>query len=123
MNEITESDWVIYRLLYLILAIDPRMATVDDVSRAIRYTKGDTIKAFDLIKQEHGKLDTFNQIGTNLIRNLQNTVDVHREYIDEEDKEFMQRRVFGLSKAKYSNGVIQDILDRINLDMGEKNGR
>jgi hypothetical protein len=128
VHHIKEADWVMLRLLYLILAIDPTMARVKDVQKAMRYidnryknvTGFEIVYAFNLLKKEHGKEDTFNQIGIGLISDLQNTVDIHREYVDEETKEFMQRRVFGLSKQQYSSGVIQDIVDKINLNIGEK---
>jgi len=126
-EKIKKQDWIILRLLYLILALDPTMAKLDDIQRTIRYLKkryendqDPIVNGFDLIKQEHGKLNTFNDVEILSMREIQKTVDVHRDYVDEETKEFMQRRVFGLSKAKYSNGVIQDIVDKINLDMGEK---
>ena len=118
--DIKESDWVIYRLLYLILAIDPSMINVKDVSRSIDYVKGDIYKAFNLLKKEHGSLGTFNEVDIQLIRVLQKTVEIKREYENEEEKEFMQRRVFGLSRLEKSSGVIQDIVDKINLNMGEK---
>lgn len=118
--DIKESDWVIYRLLYLILAIDPSMAKVKDVELSLDYVKGDIYKAFDLIKQEHGQLDTFNQYDVESFRQMQNKTNINRDYFDEEEKEFMQRRVFGLSNLAKSSGVIQDIVDRINLNMGEK---
>jgi hypothetical protein len=118
--DIKESDWVIYRLLYLILAIDPSMSKVKDVELSINYVKGDINIAFDLIKQEHGRLDTFNQFDVQSLRELQNKVKVERNYSDEEEKEFMQRRVFGLSRLEKSSGVIQEIVDKINLNMGEE---
>jgi len=122
---IKEQDWVVLRLLYLILALDPTMANLIDVSKTIHYIKNkypelDIARAFDLLKQEHGKLNTFNDVEILSMREIQKTVDVHRNYVDEETKEFMQRRVFGLSKQIKSSGMIQDIVDKINLDMGEK---
>ena len=128
VHHIKESDWVILRLLYLMLAIDPTLVSVDDVARTMRYlderyrrvTGFGIVYAFDLLKQEHGRKNTFNDIGINSILNLQGSVDVHREYEDEETKEFMQRRVFGLSKQKQSSGVIQDIVDKTNEDMLRK---
>ena len=126
-DKIKKQDWIILRLLYLIMALDPTMSKLDDIQRTMRYLKkryendqDPIINGFDLIKKEHGKLDTFNQIGVKSIRDLQKTVDVHRDYIDEEEKEFMQRRVFGLSKQRQSSGTIQEIIDKINLNMGEK---
>ena len=116
-----DHDWVIYRLLYLILALDPSMAKIKDVELAIHFVGGDIRKAFDLLKQEHGKLDTFNDKYVASMVELQNTVSVKREYVDDEEKDFMQRRVFGLSKSKFSSGVIQEIVDKINLNMGERN--
>ena len=126
-EKIKKQDWIILRLLYLILALDPTMAKLDDIQRTIRYLKkryendqDPIVNGFDLIKQEHGKLNTFNDVEILSMREIQKTVDVHRDYVDEETKEFMQRRVFGLSKQIKSSGMIQDIVDKINLDMGEK---
>ena len=128
VHHIRKEDWIILRLLYLILSLDPTMTKVKDIQKTITYLNkkhnlvtGFGINyAFDLIKKEHGKLDTFNEIGIESIHKLQGTVNIHREYSSEEDKEFMQRRVFGLSKARYSSGVIQNIVDNININMGEK---
>ena len=126
-EKIKKEDWIILRLLYLILALDPTMSKLDDIQRTMRYLKkryeidqDPTIIGFNLLKKEHGANNTFNEMGIQSMLNLQNTVNVHREYIDEESREFMQRRVFGLSKQQYSSGVIQDIVDKINLNMGEK---
>lgn len=126
-DKIKKQDWIILRLLYLILALDPTMSKLDDIQRTMRYLKkryendqDPIINGFDLIKKEHGKLDTFNDVEILSMREIQKTVDVHREYEDEEEKEFMQRRVFGLSKQIKSSGIIQDIVDKINLNMGEK---
>jgi len=127
VGRISKADWIILRLLYLILALDPTMSKLDDIQRTMRYLrmryKNDydpIITGFDLIKKEHGKLDTFNDVEILSMREMQKKVEVHREYEDEEEKEFMQRRVFGLSKQIKSSGVIQDIVDKINLNMGEK---
>ena len=126
-DKIKKQDWIILRLLYLILALDPTMSKLDDIQRTMRYLKkryendqDPIINGFDLIKKEHGKLDTFNDVEILSMREMQKKVEVHREYEDEEEKEFMQRRVFGLSKQVKSSGVIQDIVDKINLNMGEK---
>jgi hypothetical protein len=126
-KKIKKQDWIILRLLYLILALDPTMAKLDDIQRTIMYLKkryennqDPIVNGFDLLKQEHGKLNTFNNVEIRSMREIQKTVDLHREYIDEETKDFMQRRVFGLSKQIKSSGMIQDIVDKINLDMGEK---
>jgi phosphosulfolactate synthase (CoM biosynthesis protein A) len=126
--KIRKEEWIILRLMYLILSLDPTMSKLSDIQKTIRYIEkrhkysnaGFVVRALDLIKKEHGKLNTFNDVEVLSMREMQKTVDVHREYIDEESREFMQRRVFGLSKQQYSSGVIQDIVDKINLNMGEK---
>jgi hypothetical protein len=127
VEKIKKEDWIILRLLYLTLALDPTMAKLDDIQRTIRYLKNryendqdPIITGFDLIKKEHGSSNTFNNVEIRSMREIQKTVDVHREYIDEETKEFMQRRVFGLSKQVKSSGVIQDIVDKTNEDMLRK---
>ena len=71
-----------------------------------------------MLQKEHGSLGTFNEVDIQLIRVLQKTVEIKREYENEEEKEFMQRRVFGLSRLEKSSGVIQDIVDKINLNIG-----
>jgi len=126
--KIKKEEWIILRLMYLILSLDPTMSKANDIQKTIRHIEkrykyahaGLIARAFDLIKQEHGKLNTFNDVEILSMREIQKTVDVHRDYVDEETKEFMQRRVFGLSKQIKSSGMIQDIVDKINLDMGEK---
>jgi hypothetical protein len=127
VEKIKKEDWIILRLLYLILALDPTMSKLDDIQRTMRYLRmryknnqDPIINGFDLIKKEHGKLDTFNNVEILSMREMQKKVEVHREYEDEEEQEFMQRRVFGLSKQRQSTGTIQDIVDKINLNMGEK---
>ena len=130
MSKIKKEEWIILRLLYLIVSLDPTMVRVKDVDRSIKYIdkkyrniEGFSIaQAFNLLKKEHGKENTFNDIGITLISNLQKQVDVHREYIDEETKDFMQRRVFGLSKQIRSSGTIQDIIDAENMRLGTQNG-
>jgi len=99
-QKIEEQKWIIYRLLYLILANDPSMVRVRDVYRSIKYNAGDINIAFDLIKQDHGQLDTFNEFDIESFRELQRRTNVKRDYSDEEEKEFMQRRVFGLSNLE-----------------------
>jgi hypothetical protein len=126
VEKVNKADWIILRLLYLILALDPTMSKTNDIQRTLQYFKrrykneDPVVDGFDLIRKEHGKLNTFNNLEILSMRELQKTVDVHREYVDEEEKEFMQRRVFGLSKQQFSSGVVQDIVDKINLNMGEK---
>ena len=130
MSKIKKEEWIILRLLYLIMSLDPTMVRVKDVERSIKYVDKkykniegfSIVQAFNLIKKEHGKENTFNDIGITLISNLQKQVNVHREYIDEEQKEFMQRRVFGLSKQIRSSGTIQDIIDAENMRLGTQNG-
>ena len=46
IENMDEKDWIIMRLLYLMLAIDPAMANVDDVSKTL-YLYEDVIPAFD----------------------------------------------------------------------------
>lgn len=126
VEKVNKADWIILRLLYLILALDPTMSKTNDIQRTLQYFKrrykneDPVVDGFDLIRKEHGKLSTFNNLEILSMRELQKTVEVHREYVDEEEKEFMQRRVFGLSKQEPSSGAIQDIVDKINLNMGEK---
>ena len=126
---IRKEEWIILRLLYLIMALDPSMARVDDIQRTLLYLKrkhpyGDSNLihvAFDLLRKEHGTKNTFNEIGAiKSIRKLQDSIEIRYGYESEEEKEFMQRRVFGLSKSEHPSGVIQDIVDKINLNMGEK---
>jgi hypothetical protein len=117
INDIEKEDWIIIRLLYLTLAIDPTMVKVKDVDKTLDYIKHKypqmhIMEAFDLLKKEHGSSDTFNQIGVASFRYL--PVNVKRDYADDEEKEFMQRRVFGISKQEHSSGVIQDIVDKMN---------
>jgi len=131
IHKIKKDDWVILRLLYLMLAIDPTLVRVKDVERAMqhvdkKYRKNagfGIVYAFDLLKKEHGHENTFNDIGITSLTNLQKTVDIHREYTDEETKEFMQRRVFGLSRhyGSSSSAVLQDIIDAENMKLGTGN--
>jgi hypothetical protein len=126
VEKVNKADWIILRLLYLILALDPTMSKTNDIQRTLQYFKrrykneDPVVDGFDLIRKEHGKLNTFNNLEILSMRELQKTVEVHREYEDEEEKDFMQRRVFGLSNLAKSSGAIQDIVDKINLNMGEK---
>jgi hypothetical protein len=114
--------------MYLILSLDPTMSKLNDIQKTIRYIEkrhkysntGFVARAFDLIKKEHGKLNTFNDVEILSMREMQKKAEIHRQYEDEEEKEFMQRRVFGLSKQIQSSGTIQNIVDKINLNMGEK---
>lgn len=130
VHHIRKEEWIILRLLYLIMSLDPTMAKTKDIQKTITYLKGKHKRiegfgihyAFDLIKKEHGKENTFNDVSIKSIHDLQKTIEIHCEYEDEEEKEFMQRRVFGLSNTvlKQSSGAIQEIVDKINLNMGEK---
>ena len=133
MSKIKKEEWIILRLLYLMMSLDPTMVRVKDVERSINYIDKkykniegfSIVQAFNLLKQEHGKENTFNDIGITLINNLQKQVDVHREYIDEEQKEFMQRRVFGVQYHPQSSksAIVQDIIDAENMRLGTENGQ
>jgi hypothetical protein len=126
--KIKKDEWIILRLMYLILSTDPTMSKTDEIQRTIRhiskkhkYANARLIdRAFDLIKKEHGKTDTFNNVEVHSFRNL--SVTIHHNYKDEEERDFMQRRVFGLSRQepKKQYNVIQDMLSKINLDLDGK---
>ena len=75
MSKIKKEEWIILRLLYLIMSLDPTMVRVKDVERSIKYVDKkykniegfSIVQAFNLIKKEHGKENTFNDIGITLI--------------------------------------------------------
>lgn len=130
VHHINETSWVMIRLLYVLSAIDPSLMNVPEIQRIVsyinrkyRHVEGFNIAlAFDLLKKKHGKLDTFNNVEVHSFRNL--STKIHYDYEDEEEREFMQRKVFGLSRQEPKQGsssdVIQKMLDRINSKLGGK---
>ena len=49
---------------------------------------------------------------------------IRDRYIDEEQKDFMQRRVFGVQYHPQStkSAIVQDIIDAENMRLGTQNG-
>ena len=74
-----EKDWIILRLLYLLMAIDPSIVITPDVKKTLNYLqkKGKLDKSFDLLKKEHGGNNTFNQVDVQSFRQM--PVEVHKE--------------------------------------------
>ncbi len=80
-----EADWVILRLLYLLVASDPSIVRTPDVQKSLDYVakRGQPIKAFDLLKKEHGINNTFNEPGIRLFVDL--NIDIIRSYLNENE--------------------------------------
>ena len=121
IENMDEKDWIIMRLLYLMLAIDPSMATVDDVSKTL-YLYEDVIPAFDKLKYEHGVNRTFidKHLDTALLHEFTKTANVHFNYKDEEERDFTYRKVFGIYNTVIRQGsAVDDVLSNVNRGLSE----
>lgn len=100
---IKKQDWIILRLLFVLMAIDPTMANLGELQKTMAYLKkrykgrsGDVIQdSFNLLNKEHKELNTFNEPEIMSCRNLMDSVHITRFYKDEEEKEEAQRKFFG----------------------------
>jgi hypothetical protein len=91
MNGITASDWVGMRMVYLLCAYDPSAAGHPEVRRALDYYESecgvvDWLHIFDLLRQDNGWRNTFNETGSALNRRLASTVTINYQTDDVWDK-------------------------------------
>ena len=66
----TKDQWIIIRLLYIMLAIDPTLVRAKDVELTMMYMKGNLEKQFDSLREEHNNNETFNAPDVYSFRNL-----------------------------------------------------
>ena len=66
----TKDQWIIIRLLYIMLAIDPTLVKTKDVELTMKYLKDDLEKYFDLLRQEHDNSETFHAPDVRSFREL-----------------------------------------------------
>jgi len=91
MNEITASDWVGMRMIYLLCAYDPSAASHPEINRAMDFYEGkckdiDWLYIFDILRQDNGWRNTFNATGSALNRRLASSVTINYQTDDVWDK-------------------------------------
>jgi len=106
VHKIKKQDWIILRLLFLTLTLDPTMSKVEDIELTMdylrkRYKHWDQdiiLHAFDPLSYEHGKRGTFQDKYKDVksFREFAKTLEIHHQYPDEEARENAQRRTFGV---------------------------
>lgn len=121
-RRIKKQDWIILRLLFTLMAIDPTMAklgelqkTMDYLSKRYKGWNGNVIQdAFSLLIKEHAELDTFNEPEIMSCRNLIDAVQVNYNYKDEERAYEAGRKFFGTTYVPpdySSENLIKTIAD------------
>ena len=103
VHKIKKQDWIILRLLFLMLTLDPTMAKVEDVRLTMDYLRkrykywdqNIVLHAFDPLSYEHGQRGTFQDKykDVKLFRDFAKTLVIERS--GDEDKDLLERRFFG----------------------------
>lgn len=102
----TKDQWIIIRLLYIMLAIDPTLVRAKDVELTIMYLKGNLEKQFDSLREEHNNNETFNAPDVYSFRNLPVSLSI----ISETDT---PKGIYECNRAT-PDGIIDQILGMIN---------
>ena len=89
---LTESDWVGIRMIYLLCAYDPTMAKHPEVKKAMDFYLGKLDwspydfwpRVFDLLKQDNGWRDSFDETESALNRKLYDSITINYRTKDNE---------------------------------------
>ena len=107
-----EADWVILRLLYLLVASDPSIVGTPDVQKSLDYVakRGHIIKGFDMLKKEHGINNTFNEPSIRLFKDLKINM-IHSQL--NEDEIHVQDEIHDIGSTPNAiSKEIKNIIDR-----------
>jgi len=106
VHKIKKQDWIILRLLFLNLTLDPTMVNVDEIQLTMDYLRKRyqhldqdiILHAFPALSYEHGQRKTFMDKYKDVqsFRLFSKSVEIHWNYPDEEARENAQRRTFGV---------------------------
>jgi len=106
VHKIKKQDWIILRLLFLTLTLDPTMVNVDEIQLTMNYLRKRyqhldqdiILHAFPDLSYEHGQRKTFidKYKDVQSFRIFSKSVEIHWNYPDEEARENAQRRTFGV---------------------------
>ena len=105
VHKIKKQDWIILRLLFLTLTLDPSMIKVDEIEWTMKYLRNRykywdqdiILHAFPQLSYEHGQRGTFQDKykDVKFFRDFAKSLEIHHQYPDEEARELAQRRTFG----------------------------
>ena len=103
IEDMNDKDWIIARLLFLMLTLDPTMALVEDVEKTIKLY-GSLLPSFDKLSYEHGQRGTFQDKykDVKLFRDFAKTLVMERS--GDEDKDLQERRFFGSTTTIIKQG-------------------
>jgi len=110
----TKDQWIIIRLLYIMLAIDPTLVRAKDVELTMKYLKDDLEKHFGLLRTEHRNNETFNAHDIHSFRNMPVKILYPKDKSIDDD---FPKKVFGITYKKDSkkeDSIIEQILEQIN---------
>ena len=106
VHKIKKQDWIILRLLFLTLTLDPTMVNVEEIQLTMNYLRKRyqhldqdiILHAFPDLSYEHGQRKTFidKYKDVQSFRIFSKSVEIHWNYPDEEARENAQRRTFGV---------------------------
>jgi hypothetical protein len=112
VHKIKKQDWIILRLLFLMLTLDPTMVKVDEVQFTMdylrkRYNHWDQdiiLHAFPELSYEHGQRGTFQDKhkDVKLFREFAKTLEIERS--GDKDKDLQERRFFGSTTTILKEG-------------------
>ena len=112
LHKVKKQDWIILRLLFLMLTLDPTMSKVEDVKWTMDYLRkryrywdqNIVLHAFDPLSYEHGQRGTFQDKykDVKLFRDFAKTLVMERS--GDEDKDLQERRFFGFTQTIIKQG-------------------
>jgi hypothetical protein len=112
LHKVKKQDWIILRLLFLMLTLDPTMIKVDEIQWTMRYLRGRykywdqdiILHAFPELSYEHGQRGTFQDKhkDVKLFRDFAKTLIIERS--GDEDKDVQERRFFGSTSTILRQG-------------------
>jgi hypothetical protein len=103
LEDMTDKDWIIVRLLFLIITLDPSMLLMEDVEKTVKLY-GNLIPAFDKLSYEHSQNGTFQDKYKDVqsFRIFAKTLNM--EHSGDEDKDVQERRFFGSTSTILRQG-------------------
>jgi hypothetical protein len=116
---IKKQDWIILRLLFIMMAIDPKIVGLRDVKKSLEYLRGRykywsqdiVFEGYAPLIQEHSKLQTFvNEPEIDSIRKMMDSVKVHYNFKDEEEAYEAGRRYFGTTYGTQPNYSTESLI-------------
>ena len=112
VHKIKKQDWIILRLLFLIVTLDPSMTNVDEIEKTMKYLRDRykhwdqdiILHAFLPLIYEHSQNGTFQDKNKDVqsFRIFAKTLNM--EHSGDKDKDVQERRFFGSTSTILKQG-------------------